>query len=147
MNTFSSDTFFKTLRFGVIDNGVLIVSSLIGFSLDDVIADKIGQKGYGAIVGAAVGNAISDAMAGIPEGGEAALGYLAGTLAPIVPLGIAMVSKRPLNKGTKGALVASSALMVGAAFMRRSWFQSMKKAAKLSGYSSQGLSAHYDYGI
>lgn len=48
--------------FGVIDNGILTVFALIGAELFGV---------WGAIVGGAVGNAITDGFAGIFEGFEA----------------------------------------------------------------------------
>lgn len=48
--------------FGVIDNGILAIFALIGAELFGV---------WGAIVGGAVGNAITDGFAGIFEGHEA----------------------------------------------------------------------------
>jgi len=70
--------------FGLIDNGILVIFALIGAELFGV---------FGAIVGGAVGNAITDGFAGIFEGLEAqkmkgakrtalsvAIGKLAGCL-------------------------------------------------------------------
>ena len=70
--------------FGVIDNGILVVFTIMGAELFGI---------FGAIVGGAVGNAITDAFAGIFEGLEAqkikngkrtalsvAIGKLAGCL-------------------------------------------------------------------
>jgi len=122
--------FMRALKFGVIDNGVLIISSLVGFSLDDYIAERVGHKGYGVLVGATVGNAISDGMAGIPEGGKAAFGYFAGALAPIVPLGMAMAAKHPLDKGTRTVLTITSATLVGLAFLKRAKTGEAKRAPK-----------------
>jgi len=50
---------FSDVLFGIIDNGIFIVSALVGADLAGVL---------GAIVGGAVGNAISDAVGGIFEG-------------------------------------------------------------------------------
>ena len=47
------------ILFGMVDNGIFIVSALIGADLAGVL---------GAIVGGAVGNSISDAIGGIFEG-------------------------------------------------------------------------------
>lgn len=106
-------------RFGVIDNGVLIISALAGISLDDWLAGKIGVAGYGAIVGAGVGNAISDAVAGLPEGGAAALGVGLGAMLPVIPVAVAMFTGRKLEGGTAWAVGLSSAGLVGLAFWRR----------------------------
>ena len=70
--------------FGLIDNGILVIFALIGAELFGIL---------GAIVGGAVGNAITDGIAGIFEGHEAqkmknlkrnalsvAIGKLAGCL-------------------------------------------------------------------
>lgn len=48
--------------FGIIDNGILVIFALIGAELFGV---------WGAIIGGAVGNAITDGFAGIFEGFEA----------------------------------------------------------------------------
>ena len=48
--------------FGVIDNGILVIFALLGAELFGI---------WGAIVGGAVGNAITDGFAGIFEGYEA----------------------------------------------------------------------------
>jgi len=70
--------------FGVIDNGILVIFAVIGAELFGI---------FGAIIGGAVGNAITDGFAGIFEGLEAqkmkgakrtalsvAIGKLAGCL-------------------------------------------------------------------
>ena len=115
----ASPEFKRAFRFGTIDNGVLVSSTLIGLSLDDYIADAIGVPGYGALVGATVGNAISDGMAGIPEGRSAALGYFTGALLPAVPIAIAMLMKKEPSGMTKKVLVGASLAMVILAFVRK----------------------------
>jgi hypothetical protein len=111
--------FVKYAKFGVIDNGILVISALAGFSLDDLIAKHVGVEGYGALVGAVVGNAISDAVAGLPEGRQAALGVFLGAMLPVLPVAAAMGLKRPLNRQTSLALGAVSSVMLVFAFIRR----------------------------
>ncbi|NIO23155.1 MAG: hypothetical protein GTN38_03975 [Candidatus Aenigmarchaeota archaeon] len=56
---FHLESSFSDILFGIIDNGIFIISALIGADLAGIL---------GAIVGGAVGNAISDAIGGIFEG-------------------------------------------------------------------------------
>ena len=111
--------FVKYGKFGIIDNGILVISALAGFSLDDLIAKYVGVEGYGALVGAVVGNAISDGVAGLPEGRQASIGVFLGALLPAIPVGVAMALKRPLDRKTSLALGAVSSVMLVFAFMRR----------------------------
>jgi hypothetical protein len=115
----ASPEFKRAFRFGVIDNAVLVSSTLAGLSLDDYIADAIGVPGYGALVGATVGNAISDGLAGIPEGRSAALGYLGGALLPAVPIAVAMLMKKEPTGMTKNLLVGASVALFVLAFIRK----------------------------
>ena len=58
----------KPLQFaGAIDNSLLVISLCVGFSLDAVIAKRIGARGYGVLIGASIGNCISDGIAALPE--------------------------------------------------------------------------------
>ena len=47
--------FMRYFRFGMIDNGLLVLSLIAGLSLDNFIASRIGVRGYGPLVGAVVG--------------------------------------------------------------------------------------------
>jgi len=61
--------------FGVIDNGVMLLSATLGISF------MPNRKGFGALIGAGLGNAVSDFLAGLGEGGfEFALGTFIGCL-------------------------------------------------------------------
>jgi hypothetical protein len=68
------ENFFRFMRFGMVDMSLLLVSLVAGVSFDGVIARFIGVQGYGAIVGAGLGNCFADVVAGLPEGVAAALG-------------------------------------------------------------------------
>ena len=111
------ESFQKNLQFGIIDNGLLVAMTLAGVSLEDRIADAVGVRGYGAIMGAAIGNAISDGVAALPQGYKAAAGVTAGCLLPVVPLGIAMAMGKEIKGQTRNALVASSAALLAYAFL------------------------------
>jgi len=114
-----SGEFARTFRFGMIDNSALVLAALFGLSLEDYIAEKVGVPGYGVLIGATVGNAVSDGLAGIPEGREAALGYFTGAMLPVLPLAVAVAMKKPATGGTGTALKAVSAALLVLAFMKK----------------------------
>lgn len=84
------------------------MSLVAGVSLDGVIARFIGVQGYGAIVGAGLGNCVADVIAGLPDGMYSSLGVGVGTLLPLVPLVIPMVLKRPFTSTISQAFGATS---------------------------------------
>ncbi|KAL6047156.1 N-acetyl-anhydromuranmyl-L-alanine amidase, variant 2 [Balamuthia mandrillaris] len=91
-----------------------MLSILAGFSLDSLIARRIGAKGYGAIMGAGIGNALADTVAGLPEGRHAAVGVGLGALVPLTPIITAMLLRKELTGRVAYAVGASSAtLFVG----------------------------------
>lgn len=108
--------FQRNLQFGIIDNGMLVVFTLLGFSLEDKIAAKVGVKGYGPIMGATVGNAISDGIAGLPQGKEAAAAVTLGALAPVIPFAVAMGMKKRIAGTTQKVLLGSSGILLLYAF-------------------------------
>lgn len=103
-------SFIRYFRFGMIDNGLLLVSLLAGLSIDNFIATKIGVRGYGPLIGAVVGNSISDGIAAAPEGRKAAIGALAGSFTPCIPPIISLFLRVPLEKKAK---VISGAFAMG----------------------------------
>jgi len=111
------DSFQKNLQFGIIDNGLLVAMTLAGLSLEDQIADAVGVKGYGAIMGATIGNAVSDGVAALPQGLKAAAGVTAGCLLPVAPLAIAMFMGKEVKGQTRNVLFASSAALLAYAFL------------------------------
>ena len=115
----ASPEFKRAFRFGVIDNAALVAFTVAGISIDDFIADAIGVPGYGALVGAVVGNAVSDGLAGLPEGRSAALGYLTGALLPGVPIAVAMLMKKELSGTTKTMLLAASGALLALSFVKK----------------------------
>lgn len=79
MNEFIDGTIF-----GIIDNGVLIVGAFTGLEVEKYLPFK--TVGLGAVIGAGVGNAVSDFMGGLPLD----LMFAAGTFAGCV-LGLVLI--------------------------------------------------------
>ena len=114
-----SGEFGRTFRFGLIDNSVLVLAALFGLSLEDYIAEKVGVPGYGVLIGATVGNAVSDGVAGLPEGREQALGYFIGAMLPVLPLAVALSTRKAPTGTTGTALKVASAVLLAGALMAR----------------------------
>ncbi len=93
--------FAQFAQFGLIDNALLIVPTLAGAELDDWLAERLGAKGYGAILGAAIGNAVSDGLAGLAESKEAAVGSFLGAMLPVGVLAVPLALKLPLKGPVK----------------------------------------------
>ena len=91
-----------------VDMSILLMSLVAGVSFDGVIARFVGVTGYGAIVGAGLGNVMADVIAGLPEGLYSALGVGLGAVVPLVPIVIPMLWKRPLTRSISLMFGASS---------------------------------------
>ena len=79
--------------FGVIDNGVLLICMAFGCEIEDYlpIPKRFRSKASGAAIGALVGNAISDFVAGLPQGIDFALQVGAGCLVVLVALPLVLI--------------------------------------------------------
>ena len=118
------EEFSRNFQFGIIDNGLLVAFTLAGVSLEDKIAESVGVKGYGALMGAAIGNAVSDGAAALPQGAKAVAGVVAGCLAPVIPVAAAMAMKKEVKGTTRNVLLASSAALLLYAFTSKKLKQS-----------------------
>ncbi len=123
---YTQDTEFKKfLKFGVVDNGILIIATALGVGLDEKIAKALKvPRGWGPIMGASVGNAVSDGVAALTDkesGVKAAVGVTVGCLLPIVPIAISsyMLKKSPDDKTSQYLIMGSSAVLVLWAFMSK----------------------------
>lgn len=78
--------------FGIIDNGVLLLCLLAGLDFDQYIPipRRYRSKAAGAAIGALVGNAISDGLAGLSQGVGPAVEVAAGCLAVLVLLPVVL---------------------------------------------------------
>jgi hypothetical protein len=123
--------FNRYLRFGTIDNSLLIISMMAGLSIDALIARRIGVHGYGTMLGACVGNSISDAVAASPEGRNASIGALSGSMLPLAPVAVAMGFRlhfdRPVVRYT---VMTTSLALLGWAFGMQKWFDRHKPSGK-----------------
>jgi len=113
------ESFQTNLQFGIIDNGLLVAMTLAGVSLEDWISDRVGVSGYGALMGAAVGNAISDGVAALPQGYKAAAGVTLGCLLPVAPIVVAMTMGKEIKGATRNVLLGSSAALLAFAFLSK----------------------------
>ena len=55
--------FFDYVIFGIVDNGVMLLGAFFGIGLEKYLPRRF-QVGLGAIIGAGIGNAVSDFMGG-----------------------------------------------------------------------------------
>lgn len=55
--------FFDAVLFGIVDNGVMLVGAFFGLGLEKYLPERF-QVGLGAIIGAGLGNTVSDFMGG-----------------------------------------------------------------------------------
>ena len=80
------------IAFGIIDNGVLLLCLLVGLDLDQYIPipRRYRSKAAGAAIGALVGNAISDGLAGLSQGIGPAIEVTVGCLAVLVLLPVVL---------------------------------------------------------
>lgn len=92
-------TFPQAAKFGALATSVVVASTLVGFALDKQIAAKLRlPDGWGPVVGAAGGLAVTNAVAGLAQGVPASAGYLVGSAGALVPTAIAAYA---FNKTTK----------------------------------------------
>jgi len=84
--------------FGIADNGILIGGAILGFSLEDLINDKLAdllrKKNYvlktrvtglsGSLLGAGLGNSISDFIGGFCVSWQLAVGSFIGCMLIVI---------------------------------------------------------------
>ena len=75
------------LVFGFIDNAVLIVGAVTGLEVERFLPKRL-QIGLGAVVGAGIGNTVSDALGAIldPALTDMTLGIVVGCLIPLLAI-------------------------------------------------------------
>ncbi len=55
--------FFDYVIFGIVDNGIMLLGAFFGIGLEKYLPRRF-QVGLGALIGAGIGNAVSDFMGG-----------------------------------------------------------------------------------
>ena len=82
------------LIFGIIDNGILIIGAVFGLSIEKFLP-KYFHYGWGAIIGAGVGNAISDFCGGVGENNiEFAFGAFLGCIVALILIPVIKLFKK-----------------------------------------------------
>ena len=85
------------LTFGIIDNAVMILGAYTGLQAENILPARY-RRGLGAVIGAGIGNAISDFLGGLGEGNlPLAIGTFTGCILAlgIVPIVECIKAKRP----------------------------------------------------
>ena len=59
--------FYDFIIFGIVDNGVMLMGAFFGLGLEKYLPSKL-QVGLGAVIGAGIGNAVSDFAGGLASG-------------------------------------------------------------------------------
>ena len=77
------------LVFGLVDNGVLILGAFTGLSIEKYLPKRY-QHGIGAVIGAGIGNTISDMLGAIVDTtmNGMILGITIGCLIPLITIPI-----------------------------------------------------------
>jgi hypothetical protein len=108
-------TFGQAAKFSSISTSVVLASTLAGYAFDKQIAAKLNlPDGWGPVVGAALGLASTNAIAGLAQGVPAAAGYLVGSVGPLVPAAVAAygLNKSTSDRGTVMVLTGLAAATV-----------------------------------
>ena len=59
--------FYDFIIFGIVDNGVMLIGAFFGLGLEKYLPSKL-QVGLGTVIGAGIGNAVSDFTGGLASG-------------------------------------------------------------------------------
>ena len=59
--------FYDFVIFGIVDNGVMLIGAFFGLGLEKYLPSKL-QVGLGTVIGAGIGNALSDFTGGLASG-------------------------------------------------------------------------------
>ena len=80
------------LVFGIVDNGVLILGAFTGLSIEKYLPKRY-QRGIGAVIGAGIGNTVSDTIGAIVDTSmhSMILGITIGCIIPLIT--IPMIAK------------------------------------------------------
>ena len=96
-----TDFFRDAIIYGIVDNGVMILGAMTGYNLEKYLPKRF-QTGLLTVVGAGIGNTVSDFMGGVSTlNWELAFGTALGCLIGLVyiPILIYIGRLRNLTKG------------------------------------------------
>jgi|TARA_R100001143_G_C3306705_1_gene108194 hypothetical protein len=95
--------FIEYIIYGIVDNFVLIIGALCGLEVEKILPKKL-RVGLGAVVGAGLGNAVSDFLGGITTASiDLAVGTSLGCLIALVliPIIVVIGKVRRIYKGER----------------------------------------------
>ena len=98
-----TDLFADAIIYGIVDNGVMILGAMTGYNLEKYLPKRF-QTGLLTVVGAGIGNTVSDFMGGASTlNWELAFGTALGCLIGLVfiPILIYIGKLRNLTKGER----------------------------------------------
>lgn len=98
-------------RFGTLDNAFLVGPALLGFEIESWFEESVPSiSGYGPLIGAVVGNAVSNGLAGVTNEGDPRIGAASfgGALIPLIPIAGAVAIGAEANAKAKTALATLS---------------------------------------
>jgi hypothetical protein len=106
-------TFSQAAKFSGISTSIVLATTLAGYAFDKQITETLKLPGgWGPVVGAALGLASTNAVAGLAQGVPASAGYLAGSVGALVPTAIAAyaLGKTTSDKTTVTVLTSLAGL-------------------------------------
>ena len=90
------DILFNGLVFGLVDNGVLIFGAYTGYEVDKLFN---GNGKLGAIIGAGLGNTVSDALGAVLDPTiDALLGIVVGCLLAMLVIPVVEIINKKVRK-------------------------------------------------
>lgn len=108
-------TFGQATKFSAISTNIVLATTLAGYALDEQITKRLNLPGgWGPVVGAATGLATTNAVAGLSQGVPASLGYLVGSIGPLLPAAFAAYALKKTTKDT-GAVYALAGIAAAGA--------------------------------
>lgn len=92
---------FEYIIYGIVDNGIMIAGAMTGYSLEKYLPSNF-QRGLGAVIGAGLGNALSDFLGGMSTMSiDLAIGTATGCLIGLIFIPALMFLGRLRNKFRK----------------------------------------------
>lgn len=110
-------TFGQAARFSAISTSIVLATTLAGFALDEQITKRLNLPGgWGPVVGAAVGLAGTNAVAGLAQGVPAATGYVVGSVGPLLPAAFAAYALKKTTRDTGAVYFLAGLAAASAAY-------------------------------
>tara|TARA_Y100000592_G_scaffold100216_1_gene179239 strand:+ start:4180 stop:4758 length:579 start_codon:yes stop_codon:yes gene_type:complete len=104
----------SSFQVGALVSSFIIIGATVGYSLEGKLSSRFKAAGYGSLIGAVLANAIRYTVATTSASGfKAGAMGLVGASVPLLPIGLIMLTKRPLKKSNVYLIGGWSALVSG----------------------------------